>query len=86
MRSPLVITKNIIQQNRSCKFKVAIEFAYGQQKLNVTRTDGWSVLDFIILREIAKRSSFFTLEHLAEITQLPKQIILQIMVVYQKVC
>ena len=80
MRSPLVITKNIIQQNRSCKFKVAIEFAYGQQKLNVTRTDGWSVLDFIILREIAKRSSFFTLEHLAEITQLPKQIILQIII------
>ena len=49
MRSPLVSTKNVTQQNKNFKFKVAIEFSYGQQKLNVTRTDGWSVLDFIIL-------------------------------------
>lgn len=65
---------------KNTKFKVAIEFAYGQQKLNVTRTDGWSVLDFIILREIAKRQTLYSIEYLSEISQLPKQIILQIII------
>jgi phosphatidylserine/phosphatidylglycerophosphate/cardiolipin synthase-like enzyme len=75
-----VIKKSVVQQNKSFKFKVAIEFAYGQQKLNITRTDGWSVLDFIILREIANSSSLSTLENLSEISRLPKQIIIQIII------